>query len=80
MKEGHCLGDHVLNFCERRDVKPTITFRSAQLETVQALVCSGVGISLIPAMAARSERADLPEYRSFSDLARATDRTLPWAR
>ena len=65
MKEGHCLGDQVLKFCERRDLKPTINFRSAQLETVQALVCSGVGISLIPAMAARSERKDLPEYRSL---------------
>ena len=64
MKEGHCLGDQVLKFCERRDLKPTIAFRSAQLETLQALVCSGMGISLVPAMAARSKRADLPEYRS----------------
>jgi LysR family hydrogen peroxide-inducible transcriptional activator len=64
MKEGHCLGDQVLKFCERRDLKPTITFRSAQLETVQALVCSGVGISLIPAMATRSGRTPAPEYRS----------------
>jgi LysR family transcriptional regulator, hydrogen peroxide-inducible genes activator len=64
MKEGHCLGDQVLNFCERRDLKPAITFRSAQLETVQALVCSGLGISLIPAMATRSGRTPAPEYRS----------------
>jgi LysR family hydrogen peroxide-inducible transcriptional activator len=66
MKEGHCLGNQVLGFCERRDLKPNISFRSAQLETIQALVCSGVGISLIPAMAARYEREDLPEYRSLS--------------
>ena len=65
MKEGHCLGDQVLSFCERRDLKPTINFRSAQLETIQALVRSGVGISLVPAMAALSERKDLPEYRSL---------------
>jgi DNA-binding transcriptional LysR family regulator len=64
MKEGHCLGDQVLNFCERRDLKPTISFRSAQLETIQALVHSGVGISLVPEMATRSKRADLLEYRS----------------
>ena len=51
MKEGH--------------LKPTINFRSAQLETIQALVRSGVGISLVPAMAARGERKDLPEYRSL---------------
>jgi LysR family hydrogen peroxide-inducible transcriptional activator len=65
MKEGHCLGDQVLSFCDRRDLKPTINFRSAQLETIQALVHSGVGISLVPAMAARGERKDLPEYRSL---------------
>jgi LysR family hydrogen peroxide-inducible transcriptional activator len=66
MKEGHCLSDQVLGFCERRDLKPNISFRSAQLETIQALVCSGLGLSLIPAMAANSEREDLPEYRSLA--------------
>ena len=65
MKEGHCLGDQVLSFCDRRELHPGISFRSAQLETVQALVASGLGISLIPAMAARVSREDLPEYRSF---------------
>ncbi|MGC2625975.1 MAG: LysR family transcriptional regulator [Candidatus Udaeobacter sp.] len=65
MQEGHCLGDQVLNFCERRDLKPRVNFRSAQLETIQALVRSGVGISLVPAMAARGERKDSPEYRSL---------------
>ena len=65
MKEGHCLGDQVLNFCERRDWHPQISFRSAQLETIQALVSAGLGLSLIPAMAARPGRKDLPAYRSF---------------
>ena len=65
MKEGHCLGDQVLRFCDRRDLHPNISFRSAQLETIQALVSAGLGLSLIPAMAARSGRKDLPEYRSF---------------
>ncbi len=65
MKDGHCLGDQVLNFCERRDYKPTINFRSAQLETIQALVSSGVGISLIPAMATHGGRKGQPEYRSL---------------
>jgi LysR family hydrogen peroxide-inducible transcriptional activator len=65
MKEGHCLGDQVLNFCDRRSVRPSISFRSAQLETIQALICSGLGISLIPAMASQLKRADLPVYRSL---------------
>jgi LysR family hydrogen peroxide-inducible transcriptional activator len=65
MKEGHCLGEQVLGFCDRRDVKPRISFRSSQLETIQAFVASGLGISLIPAMATRSKRKNLPEYRSL---------------
>jgi LysR family hydrogen peroxide-inducible transcriptional activator len=66
MKEGHCLGDQVVRFCDRRDLHPRISFRSAQLETIQSLVRAGLGISLIPAMAAQSKRSNPPEYRSLS--------------
>ena len=65
MREDHCLGDQVLQFCDRRAFRPKISFRSAQLETIQALVRDGLGISLIPAMATRAKRDDLPEYRSL---------------
>ena len=65
MMEGHCLGDQVLTFCERQDLRPQISFRSAQLETVQAFVRAGLGISLIPAMAVRGNSGRLPEYRSL---------------
>jgi len=80
MKEGHCLGDQVLGFCDRRDLKHNISFRSAQLETIQALVCSGLGISLIPAMATRTERADLPEYRSLSSPRPSRQVVAVWPR
>src|SRR5713101_7142038 len=63
MKEGHCLGDQVLGFCDRHDLHRHISFRSAQLETIQALVRAGLGISLVPAMAAQPERTNGPEYR-----------------
>ena len=66
MKEGHCLGDQVLKFCDLRDVQPRIGFRSAQMETVQALVTNGLGLSLVPAMAAKSSEAAGPVYRSFT--------------
>lgn len=65
MKEGHCLGDQVLQFCDRREVRSSISFRSAQLETIQSLVCAGMGLSLIPAMAVRAQRGAKPAYRSF---------------
>jgi LysR family hydrogen peroxide-inducible transcriptional activator len=66
MKEGHCLGDQVLGFCARSDVRSQISFRSAQLETIQALVHAGLGISLIPAMAIPGKRKGLPEYRPLA--------------
>jgi LysR family hydrogen peroxide-inducible transcriptional activator len=65
MKEGHCLGDQVLGFCDRLDLHHRISFRSAQLETIQSLVHAGLGISLIPAMAAQRDRTRMPEYRSL---------------
>ena len=66
MKEGHCLGDQVLRFCDLRDLHPRISFRSAQLETVQALVTNGLGLSLVPAMAVKPSMAAGPVYRSFA--------------
>ena len=66
MKEGHCLGDQVLRFCERNDLRPQISFRSAQLETVQALVCHGLGLALVPAMALLSQRGQAPVYRPMA--------------
>lgn len=48
----HCLGDQVIGFCTSRQVNPTVVCRSAQLTTVFELVGAGIGISIVPAMAA----------------------------
>jgi LysR family hydrogen peroxide-inducible transcriptional activator len=65
MQKDHCLGDQVLGFCDRHGLHHHISFRSAQLETIQALVRAGLGISLVPAMAAQRDRNHAPEYRSL---------------
>lgn len=78
MKSGHCLGDQVLGFCERQEVKPRISFRSAQLETVQELVCAGLGLSLVPAMARRTHSRRAPEYRSLQAPSPARKIVLVW--
>jgi len=64
MKEGHCLGDQVLSFCHNRDLHPQISFRSAQIETLQSLVQAGMGISLVPEMAVQVHKTGLV-YRSL---------------
>lgn len=68
MKEGHCLGDQVNRFCQRQELRPQISFRSAQLETLQALVWSGLGVSLVPEMATQTGAQNRPVYRSLSGV------------
>lgn len=65
MKEGHCLGEQVLSFCDQQRLQGPISFRSAQLETILALISAGLGISLIPAMAANPRRTGGVIYRSL---------------
>lgn len=48
----HCLGHQVAEFCARREVAPSVVCRSAQLATVLELVATGLGVSIVPAMAA----------------------------
>jgi len=67
MEEGHCLTDQSLSFCHRHDLHPQVAFRSAQLETIQALVAAGVGISLIPKLALHPKRPGQPVYLSLAD-------------
>lgn len=65
LREGHCLGDQILNFCEQRAWRPRISFRSSQLETIQSLVGADMGVSLIPAMAVSNGAHEQIVYRSL---------------
>lgn len=80
MQEGHCLGDQVLAFCGRHDLHHHISFRGAQLETIQSLVRAGLGISLIPAMAAHSKQKQSPEYRSLHSLKPSREIVAVWPK
>jgi LysR family hydrogen peroxide-inducible transcriptional activator len=67
MQDGHCLGDQVLGFCTQRRVRARVSFRSAQLETIRALVRAGLGVSLIPAMATQADQQPGgPVYRPLA--------------
>lgn len=48
----HCLGEQVAGFCSSRSVNPSVVCRTAQLATVLELVGAGVGVSIVPALAA----------------------------
>jgi LysR family transcriptional regulator, hydrogen peroxide-inducible genes activator len=66
MKEGHCLADQVLTFCHKNELKLQIVLETSQIETVQALVIAGLGISLVPQMARSSGKIPLV-YRSLEN-------------
>jgi LysR family hydrogen peroxide-inducible transcriptional activator len=80
MREGHCLGDQVLAFCSRRDFRPQVTCRSVQIETIQALVHAGLGISLVPQMAVTKAKPSGITYRSLIDPRPIRSIVAAWPR
>ena len=76
MAETHCLGTQTLQFCYAKGFTPQISCRSAQMETVQALVAAGLGISMVPAMARQSPAR--VSYRSLGRPKPARTIALVW--
>jgi len=68
MREGHCLTAQIAEFCDRERFSPKVRFQSAQVETLRTFIRSGMGVSLLPAMAWPSTRQAMPELR-FRELA-----------
>ena len=52
LKEGHCFRDNAVSVCRRSGVRMESVFETDQFASIFALVGSGFGISLVPAMAA----------------------------
>ncbi len=48
----HCLGSQIESFCAQRDLTRQVRCHARQLDTVFGLVKAGLGVSLIPKMAA----------------------------
>ena len=79
MKEGHCLADQVLTFCHKNDLHLQIVLETSQIETVQALVMAGLGISLVPQMARFGGKIPLV-YRSLENPKPTRSVTVVWRR
>lgn len=79
MKEGHCLADQVLTFCEKSGLNLQIVLKTSQIETVQALVIEGLGVSLVPQMARISGRIPLV-YRSLENPTPTRTITVVWRK
>lgn len=66
MREAHCLSRQALSVCSQVNRAPAVAVRSSQLETVQALVEMGLGISFTPAMAVPYMGHRRVQYRSIA--------------
>ncbi|HEY3661727.1 MAG TPA: LysR family transcriptional regulator [Chthoniobacterales bacterium] len=80
MSDTHCLGAQTLQFCYAQGFSPRVSCRSAQIETVHALVAAGVGVSIVPAMARRGSRSGGVVYRSLGKARPTREIALIWNR
>lgn len=54
LEDGHCMRDQALDICQRAGSDETEEFRATSLETLRQMVISGVGMTLLPTLAAES--------------------------
>jgi LysR family hydrogen peroxide-inducible transcriptional activator len=57
LTEGHCLRDQALAICGTSDREDEGDFRATSLETILQMVATGLGSTLLPAMACSEARA-----------------------
>lgn len=55
LREMHCLGRQIEGFCAARATAPRVVCEATQLSTIFELVARGLGVSIVPAMAAAKQ-------------------------
>ncbi len=71
----HCFGDQVLSLCRRGGkFEPRVACQGEQLGTLLGLVAGGMGVTVVPKMAADADRSKRLAFLSFA--APAPSRTL----
>jgi LysR family hydrogen peroxide-inducible transcriptional activator len=58
LEDGHCLRDHALGACDISSPRAEGTFAATSLGTLVQMVGSGLGVSLLPAMAVEAGLAN----------------------
>lgn len=77
MKTGHGFRQITLDFYRKAGLEPKVVFESGGIETVQALVAAGLGISLVPQMVAKFPGVS---YASVSQPHAARTLSLAWRK
>ncbi len=76
----HCLGEQVAGFCSSRQISPSVVCRSAQLATVFELVGAGLGVSIVPAIAAVRHNTPQCAYVPLAEQALHREIVAVWRR
>lgn len=75
LKEGQGFRKMTMDLCRNAGFEPKIVFESNNMETVQSLVATGMGVTLVPHFIARAPRSEfVPVYLPLADP--APSRTL----
>jgi LysR family transcriptional regulator, hydrogen peroxide-inducible genes activator len=56
LREGHCFRENAISACRRSNLHPNIVFESGQFSGILAMVSAGMGVSIVPAMAAERRK------------------------
>ncbi len=73
LHEMHCLGQQISGFCAQRRVGPNIVCHTTQLPTLLEFVRLGLGVSIVPEMAAKHDRSPDRRYARFKRQAPRRD-------
>jgi LysR family hydrogen peroxide-inducible transcriptional activator len=84
LEEGHCLREQALSVCHLAGAGENSAFRASSLETLRQMVISGLGVTLIPAMAINPAQEGIrylpfkePPVREIGLVFRQSDWRLP---
>lgn len=83
LEDGHCLRDQALEVCALAEIHERTDFRATSLETLRQMVAAGVGITLLPELAAprpvAGQQAAL-EIRAFAPPAPSRTIGVVWRK
>ena len=80
LEDEHCFGKQTLDFCLRAKAQHH-QFRATSLATVTSMVAAGVGVTLLPTLAVRSEvRMNNLRVRRFADTEAIRTIGLVWRK
>jgi len=54
LEDGHCLRDQALEVCSRVNLRENQDYRATSLETLRQMVAAGLGVTLLPELAAKA--------------------------